>query len=70
MSLGASDPSEALLLKLPLSYDVFPSEIKPSEEVVEFDIIIGPHASATVVFTYGENQDEETFEKGKFEPVV
>ena len=47
MSLDASNAAEALLVTTALDYDIFEDEDRG--KVVEFDIVIGPHASATAV---------------------
>ena len=45
--MDASDAAEALLQKLVLDYDIFEDEDRGN--LLEFDVVIGPHASATAV---------------------
>jgi len=49
VSLAATEPSEALVLKQPLSYDVFPSEDEGGKDVIEFDVVVGPGSSASAI---------------------
>ena len=57
VSLDAFNPAEALLLKIPLDYDIFEDEDRGN--LVEFDIAIGPHASATAVIELGKPKVEK-----------
>nr|XP_018671384.1 uncharacterized protein LOC100183597 [Ciona intestinalis] len=54
VSLTATEPSEALVTKTTLGYDVFPAESDPASDVVEFDVTLVPNASATLVLDLGE----------------
>lgn len=50
VSLGAESPYEALLLRNSLEYDIFEDEESVNKnELVEFDLAIGPHASAIAI---------------------
>ena len=55
--LGAKDPAEALLIKQSLEYDIFEDEESINKnELVEFDLVIGPHASVVAVLEFGNTK--------------
>jgi len=54
VSLAAKEPWQALITTTPLEFDLYPSEEDQSQGVLEFDVVLRPHSSATVVIDIKE----------------
>ena len=54
VSLAAEKPWQALITSTPLDFDIYPDEDDESQGVLEFDIVLRPHSSATVVIDIKE----------------
>uniref|UniRef100_H2Y5K8 Uncharacterized protein n=1 Tax=Ciona savignyi TaxID=51511 RepID=H2Y5K8_CIOSA len=57
VSMVATDPSEALVVKLPFDYDVFSAESDNESDAIEFDVTVSPNASATLVFNLSKKEE-------------
>jgi len=58
ISLASNHPHEALITETSLDYDVYNDEEEKEKTFVEFDVVIIPQASSTVVFELGLPEEE------------